>query len=65
MNEANQFDALVAEMEKAADEVRRLKEVQRIQLYRSPESDMENLSTAIAYWESRKCEVENRLRLLR
>jgi hypothetical protein len=65
MTNPNQFDLLVAEMEKAASEVQRLKDAQKIKLLTSPESDLQNLETAITYWESRKCEVENQLRMLR
>ena len=65
MTNPNQFDVLVAEMEKAASEVRRLKEAQKLQLLASPESNLENIETAINYWESRKCEAEDQLRLLR
>jgi hypothetical protein len=65
MTNPNQFDVLIEEMEKAATEVRRLKEAQKIKLLTSPESNLENIETAITYWESRKCEVENQLRMLR
>jgi hypothetical protein len=65
MTTPSQFDNLLEEMEKATDEIRRLKDVQRIQLLRSPETDMENLMSAISYWEQRKCEAEDQIRLLR
>ena len=65
MTNPNQFDVLVAEMEKAASEVRRLKEAQKLQLLSSPESNLDNIETAITYWESRKSEAENQLRMLR
>ncbi len=65
MTTPNQFETILEQMEKATDEIRRLKDAQRIQLISSPETDSESLTTAISYWQQRKCEAEDQLRLLR
>ncbi len=52
-------------MEKATGEIRRLKGTQRIQPINSPETDSEDPKTGISYWEQRKCEAADQLRLPR
>jgi hypothetical protein len=59
-----QFDNLVAEMEKASIEIRRLKDVKKLHLIRGSE-DTESVESAISYWEARKREAEEQLRQLR
>ena len=59
-----QFDNLVAEMEKASVEIRRLKDVKKLHLIRGSE-DTKSVESAISYWETRKREAEDQLRQLR
>jgi len=59
------IDALLEEDRKASEEIRRLKEAQRIQIVSSPEMETANLESAITYWSERKLEIESKMRLLR
>ncbi len=60
----NTFDGLLAEVDKASDEIRRLKDALHLQTLRSSD-DTSGLEAAIRYWEGRKLDLENKMRAFR
>ena len=65
MPETDSIEALLEEDRQASDEIRRLKEVERLQVISRPQLSTENLEAARDYWEQRKREIAGKMRLMR
>ena len=65
MTNTETFESLLEEDRKASDEIRRLKETERLRVLSSPGSDTAGLESAIEYWVQRKREIDDKMRQLR